>query len=382
MTNQYNMSSIDNKAAVPVFFRAIDRYVETNIVAATETKMRGKDRIMWGDRDKYPSYILGLYNDVATLGSIVNGAIDYVAGNEVRLASELFPEGRCNKKGELAVDIVRGAAMDSFLFGGFAFEVIRGRDGDPAEVYNMGIEDLRTNDDLSVFWWSDKWDKGPRSGDIEELPAYMPDLDWARLDDAARERHARSVLYVKNTLKQVYPMPPFAQAVKACETERSIDEYHLNAIKNGFAASAFIQLCNGVPVPEVQDEVERDFIEKFTGGENAGRVILSFSPDRQHSAIIQELKADDFGSHYDALAKRCRQQIFTSFRANPNLFGIPTENLGFSSEEYAAAFDLFNRTQIQPVQSRIADAFDRICGAPGVLTIEPFTLDGVTQNVQ
>lgn len=382
MTNQYNMSSIDNNAAVPVFFRAIDRYVETNIVAATETKMRGKDRIMWGDRDKYPSYILGLYNDVATLGSIVNGAIDYVAGNEVRLVSPLFPEGRCNKKGELAVDIVRGAAMDAFLFGGFAFEVIRGRDGKPAEVYNMGIEDLRTNDDLSVFWWSDKWDKGPRSGDIEELPAYMPDLDWARLDDAARERHARSVLYVKNTLKQVYPMPPFAQAVKACETERSIDEYHLNAIKNGFAASAFIQLCNGVPVPEVQDEVERDFIEKFTGGENAGRVILSFSPDRQHSAIIQELKADDFGSHYDALAKRCRQQIFTSFRANPNLFGIPTESLGFSAEEYQQAFDLFNRTQIQPVQSRIADAFDRVCGEQGVLTITPFTLDGVGQTVQ
>lgn len=376
------MNNTDNNAAVPVFFRAIDRYVETNIVAATETKMRGKDRIMWGDRDKYPSYILGLYNDVATLGSIVNGAIDYVAGNEVRLVSPLFPEGRCNKKGELAVDIVRGAAMDAFLFGGFAFEVIRGRDGNPAEVYNMGIEDLRTNDDLSVFWWSDKWDKGPRSGDIEELPAYMPDLDWARLDDAARERHARSVLYVKNTLKQVYPMPPFAQAVKACETERSIDEYHLNAIKNGFAASAFIQLCNGVPVPEVQDEVERDFIEKFTGGENAGRVILSFSPDRQHSAIIQELKADDFGSHYDALAKRCRQQIFTSFRANPNLFGIPTESLGFSAEEYQQAFDLFNRTQIQPVQARIADAFDRVCGAPGVLTITPFTLDGVGQTVQ
>ncbi len=377
MTNQYNMSSIDNNAAVPVFFRAIDRYVETNIVAATETKMRGKDRIVWGDRDKYPSYILGLYNDVATLGSIVNGAIDYVAGNEVRLASPLFPEGRCNKKGELAVDIVRGAAMDSFLFGGFAFEVIRGRDGKPAEVYNMGIEDLRTNDDLSVFWWSDKWDKGPRAGDIEELPAYMPDLDWERLDGPARERHARSVLYVKNTLKQVYPMPPFAQAVKACETERSIDEYHLNAIKNGFAASAFIQLCNGVPVPEVQDEVERDFIEKFTGGENAGRVILSFSPDRQHSAIIQELKADDFGSHYDALAKLCRQPIFTPYRSNPNLYGIPTENLGFSAEEYQQAFDLFNRTQIQPVQSRIADAFDRVCGAPGVLTITPFSLDGV-----
>ena len=170
--------------------------------------------------------------------------------------------------------------------------------------------------------------------------------------------------------------------MKACETERSIDEYHLNAIKNGFSASIFLQLCNGVPVTDEQRaEIEREFIEKFTGGENAGRVMLSFSPDRQHSAIVQELHTEDFGARYDALATRCRQQIFTSFRANGNLFGIPTAS-GFNSEEYAEAFKLFNRTQIVPVQKRIADAFDRVCGEQGVLTITPFTLDGVGQTVQ
>ena len=376
------MSNTDNKIReqAPVFFRAIDRYVETNIVPATEAKTRG-DRIQWGPGDKYPDYILGLYRDVATLGSIVNGAVDYVAGNAVTLLSELFPNGKCNKTGELAVDIVRGAALDWFIFGGFALEVIRGRDGRPAEIYNLGIEDIRTNEDVNVFWWNDSWGKGGRK--VREYPAFMPDLDWAAMDEGARNAHASSILYVKNTRKQVYPAPLFAQAVKACETERSIDEYHLNSIKNGFAASAFIQLCNGVPTSDdVKEEIERDFTEKFTGGENAGRVILSFSPDRQHSAVIQELKTEDFGSRYDALAKRCRQQIFTSFRANGNLFGIPTESNGFNAEEYQQAFDLFNRTQIQPVQARIADAFDRICGAQGVLTIEPFTLEGATNIVE
>ena len=371
------MSNIDNKTteATPVFFRAIDRYVETNIVPATETKLRGKDRIMWGEQDKYPAYIMDLYRDVATLGSIVNGCVDYTAGNEVTLVSPLFPEGKCNRKGELAVDVLRGCALDFFLFGGFALEVIRGRDGNPVEIYNLDMEDVRTNEDVSVFWWSDKWDKGARQGDITEFPAFMPNLDWARLTDEERDRHAASVLYVKNTRKQVYPMPPFAQAVKACETERSIDVFHLNSIKNGFAASVFIELCNGAPTSdEVKDEVERNFNEKFAGENNAGRMILGFSPDRQHSAVIHELKTDDFGNRYDALAARCRQQIFTSFRANENLFGIPTAQ-GFNSEEYAEAFKLFNRTQILPAQKRIADAFDRICGQQGVLTITPFSLE-------
>lgn len=377
------MSNTNDSISAPVFFRAIDRYVETNIVPATETKERGKGRITWGANNKYPSYILDLYRDVATLGSIVNGAVDYVAGNGVQLLSPLFPDGKVNTKGELAVDIVRGCALDYFLFGGFALEVIRGRDGRPSEIYNSDIEDLRTNEDVSVFWWSDKWDKGARQSEIEEIPAFLPGLDWARLTPEERDRAAKSIVYVKNSRKQVYPMPPFAQAVKACETERSIDVFHLNSIKNGFSASAFVQLCNGVPtLDEVKEQVEKDFMDKFGGETNAGRVVMSFAPDRQHAAIITELKTDDFGQRYDALAKRCRQQIFTSFRANPNLFGIPTESNGFNAEEYKQAFDLFNRTQIMPAQQRIADAFDRICGAQRVLTIIPFSLDGGTANVQ
>jgi len=362
------------RSAVPVLLRAVDKYVETNIVPATETKQRGKDIVMWGPGNKYPDYILGLYRDVATLGSIVNGSVDYVAGNAVTLVSALFPEGRCNKKGDMAVDIVRGMALDWFIYGGFALEVIRGRDGRPAEIYNLDVEDIRTNEDVSVFWWSDKWGKGGRPE--KEYPSFMPDIaeKWATLTPEEQDRHAASVIYVKNTRKQVYPMPLFAQAVKACETERCIDEYHLNGINNEFAASAFIQLCNGVPADDLKAEVEKDFTEKFSGKDNAGRVILSFAPDRQHSALIQELHTEDFGARYDALAKRSRQQIFTSFRANPNLFGIPTENLGFSSEEYRSAFDLYNRTQIAPVQDRIIAAFERVCGQTGVLTIQPFAL--------
>jgi hypothetical protein len=69
------------------------------------------------------------------------------------------------------------------------------------------------------------------------------------------------------------------------------------------------------------------------------------------------------------------QRIFTGFRANPNLFGIPTENLGFSSEEYESAFRLFNRTHVRPIQKKIADAYDKIYGQKGVLTIVPFSMD-------
>ena len=370
-----NIANNEIRLSAPVMLRAIDKYIESNIVAPTELKVRGGDRIQWGDDNGYPDYLLKLYKDVATLGSIVNGCVDYVAGNEVTFVSELFPEGKCNRLGELAVDIVRGAALDWYIFGGFAFEIIRGADGNPVEIYNMGIEKLRTNEECNVFYWSDSWSKGGR--DKKTYPSFLPDLDWVSLKDEERDRHASSIVYVKNTRKQVYPMPLYAQAVKDCEIERGIEEYHLNSLENAFAASAFIQLCNGVPPSdEIKQQVVDELVEMHAGKDNAGRIMVSFSPDRLHAAIVQELHTEDFGSRYEALAKRSRQQIFTSFRANPNLFGIPTDSLGFSSEEYESAFNLFNRTQIVPVQGRIIDAFERICGVPGVLTIRPFNLAG------
>jgi hypothetical protein len=92
---------------------------------------------------------------------------------------------------------------------------------------------------------------------------------------------------------------------------------------------------------------------------------------------------EDFGEKYQSLAKHSRQQIFTAFRANPNLFGIPTESLGFSQEEYESAFRLYNRTQIRPVQRLIADTYDKIYQKKGVLTITPFSIaeDSATDTI-
>jgi hypothetical protein len=55
-------------------------------------------------------------------------------------------------------------------------------------------------------------------------------------------------------------------------------------------------------------------------------------------------------------------------------------NTGFSTEEFEQSFKLYNRTQIKPVQRLICDAYDKIYGQKGVLTIKPFSLDGNTED--
>ena len=98
------------------------------------------------------------------------------------------------------------------------------------------------------------------------------------------------------------------------------------------------------------------------------------NPDGSINTDIVEPKVEDFGERYKALAEHSRQQVFTAFRAVPNLFGLPTST-GFNTEEYESAYRLYNRTMVRPVQRLIADAYERITGVPGALTIIPFSIE-------
>lgn len=364
------------KQRANVVFAATDRYIEENIVSPKETKTPTRNWVEWGTKNAYPDYLLDLYNNVPTLRSIVNGNIDYVAGDDVTiLPLASHEDGVVNSKGTTIREQVRDIAKDFEIYGGFALQVIRSITGEICDIYHVDMRYLRTNPDCNVFYYSERWQEFGRKNVIV-YPAFMPNLDWGKLTDEERKRNASSILFVKNVNTQTYPSPLYSASVKACEIERMIDKFHINAIANQFCSSAIINFNNGIPEDEQKEEIEEAFNEKFCGAENSGRVMFSWNKNRESQTTIQEFKIEDFGERYKALSDHSRQQIFTAFRANPNLFGIPTENLGFNSEEYESAFKLYNRTQIRPVQRTICDAYDKIYGAKGVLTIKPFSIDG------
>lgn len=363
-------------------FAAIDSYLETNIVSPVEKVLAGRDMVEWGTRNAYPDYLLDLYNNVPTLRSIINGNIDYVAGDDVTIMplQEEFTNQEMNMRGDTIREQVKDIAKDFEIYGGFALQVIRNLAGEVAEVYYIDMRYLRTNKEGDVFYYSEKWGKSSRT-DMVVYPAFLPNLEWEKLSDEERNRHASSILFVKNVHTQVYPAPLYAASVKACEIERLIDEFHLSDINNHFVSSAIINFNNGDPGQEIKSEIEKDFNEKFCGASNGGRVAFSWNPNKESATDIVEFKMEDFGERYKALSQHSRTQIFTSFRAIPLLFGLTSEaNTGFSTEEFEQSFKLYNRTQIQPIQRMICDAYDKIYGQRGVLTIRPFSLGGDTED--
>ena len=364
-----------------VSFAAIDQYVETSIVLPTE-KVTNRDFVEWGKGNNYPGYLLDLYNNVTTLRSIINGNIDFVTGDDVTILplGDRFAEGIMNTRGDLITDIVRDLAKDYNLYGGFALQIIRDHNGDVAEIYYIDMRFIRSNKENDVFYYNEHWEKGGRK-DVIIYPKFLRNLDWASLTDEERDRHASSILFVKNVHTQVYPAPMYAASVLSCEIEKAISQYHWNSLNNNFCPDIIINFNNGDPGDEIKEEIVSDLEEKFSGYQNGKRFMVSFNKDRMSAVTIDAIKTDDFSERYKALEESCRRQIFAAFRAQPLLFGLNSDvSTGFSTDEFEQTFKLYNRTQIRPVQRLIADAFDRIYGSKGVLTIKPFSLESDTEQ--
>lgn len=357
------MNNTTDKKRMNVAFAATNPYIQKNIVESTERLLRGREFVEWGDQNRYPEYLYQLYKSIPTLKTVINGSVDYVCGNAVNVAA--YPQHEAmNTDRQTADELVHDLAFSHYLYGGFAIQVIRSLTGEIAELYAMDLRYLRSTKDNEVFFYSEDWAKGSAVKTIV-YPKFMPDA----------HNVSASVLYVKNTSLQTYPDPIYSASVKACEIERSIDDYHLNALRNGFAGGTIINFGDSAPADDIQEEIEKHVNEKFSGPGNAGRIMLTWSDGKERGITVDHLDVTDFADKYDVAETRSRQQIFTAFRAHPNLFGIPTENLGFSSEEYDSTFKLYNRTQIKPVQKKICEAVGKVFGNPEYLTITPFTLD-------
>lgn len=353
---------MDNKNRLQVAFAATNQYVQKAIPENKSVEIRGKDFFAWGNDNKYPEFLYMLFNESATLQSIINGIVDYVMGNEIK--------GFKPNPNEEIEDVMSKLISDYLIYGVAYVNVIKSMGGGIAEIYWLDSRKTRSNEDNTVFFFSDDWSKSYGRVKTVVLPKYVEGGS-----------DSSSVIMIKNpTSRQTYPCPLWNGAIKAATIECEIGKYHLSEIVNNFAASAIINFNNGVPEDSQKDEIEQAINEKFTGSENAGRFLLSFNDNKDNQTTIARLSTDNYADRYNSLEKSVRQQLFTSFRANPNLFGIPTENLGFSQEEYEGAFKLFNRTMVRPIQKMFVRVFDKL----GLkMVIEPFTLeDNKEENVE
>ena len=357
------MTNNNEKIKTPVKCLAIDQLVTSNIIEPKEVFIKDKSFVAWGEVNNYPDYIEDLYQNVSTLHSIIDGTTDYVCGEGIKnnLPSTF---NFINRKGHSIEDIISFIAKDLVKYNGFALNILRSKNGNISEIHYLDFKRIRSNKEGTKFYYSTEWNKSFGRSKYIEYNSF--------LSEEGKDEFS-TIFYYKNDVNRIYPTPMYAAAVIACEIEKKMNEYHLNNIANSFSSNYIINFNNGKPSDEIQEEIEEEVNDKFCGVENAGRAMLSFNEGKDNETTITKIDVDSFADKYKTLAERTQQEIFTSFRATPNLFGIPTKTTGVSEQEYSEAYKLFNKTVVKPMQNKIKRAFNKIFNGD-VIDIIPFSV--------
>lgn len=323
-----------------------------------ETKLTGKKYMGYGEDNRYPEYLFNLYQNSTILQSIINGIIDYVAGQGV---VGTFLTDKVNRDGETWEDIFHNVLLDYLVTGGFSLNVLRDVEGRISEVYWVNVSHIRLSADGKTAYYSENingWGDKP-----EEIPVFD-----------GKPSQKSSIFYYKGSSRGLYPVPRWCGAIKAVETSCEISNYHLNSILNNFSPSALISFNNGVPDKATQEAIENKINKKFVGTDNVNRFILSFSENGENATTIQRLDSDRADEKFHTLKESITEEIFIAFRATPALFGMNPENTGFSKTEFLESFQLFNKTMIEPIQNTMVRVFDKIFGGENTISFNKFVV--------
>lgn len=311
------------------------------IVPDVVDKKTSKKYINWGEDNKLPNYLWDNYLSCSNLQAIVNTVVDFVIGEGV---DTVFSQ-------ESFADNIQKLVTDYILFGGFAVEGLRNRNGDIAQLNYINVMNVRVDEELTTAFLSNNW--GSWSGkDIIELPLYKED-----------EKQPHFIYYFRgNITRNINPIPMYIASLKSIEILNNVKNFHLNNLTNGFTASTIINLNDGTIKTRELAEIKKQLEEKFTGSSNAGKFILMNGGDKEHEATVVRLDADNFGDLYKALTESSENDLYVAFRINPMLVGVNVQT-GFSKEEFENAFALYNSTMITPIKNIFIKQFEKL-GVP------------------
>lgn len=342
---------------------------QVRVVPTFQEKNTYKPYLNYGVDNRFPNYLWNLYLRSAVLQSIIEGTADYSTGNGI-IFNELNEEIRrlkdkANNDGETLEDIIKKATVDYLIFGGFSLQIINNRIGGISEIYWLDFQNVRLNKEGDKAFYSDDWIK--HSNDFATYDVFNPNKP---------NTSSSSVFYFKGHISRgVYPIPRYNGALAAIETSTEISKFHLNSILNNFSGNFIINFNNGQPSNDVQEEIERQIKNKFTGADNAGKFLLSFNDSKDNGVTVERITDDEFDEKYSSLRQDTFKEIFIAFRAIPQIFGYSLEGTGFNKQEFDEAFSLYNKTVVKPIQKDMTSCFNKIFDTEESIKFIPFNIE-------
>lgn len=317
----------------------------------------GKNWVLNGKNNSYWQYVIDRYNGSPTNAAIINSMVARIYGKGLTaLDAQRKPEDYANLISIFPKKELRKVITDFKLQGNAAIQVIKSRTGDRVvKCYHMPVETLAA-------------EKVNQDGDVE---AYYYSQDWKdthknqpeRIEAFGFGKAKKQILYIKpyKAGQYYYATPDYQAALQYAELEEEISNFSINHIQNGLSLGQVINFNNGVPTPEVQEQIEKQ-INRDLKGSGGRRYIIAFNENKDTATTIENIQKDNASDEWHFWVDEARQQLITGHRVvSPMLYGIKDNTgLGNNADEMDTANRLMEDTVIRPMQEIILDAIDEI----------------------
>tara|TARA_R100001132_G_C3267041_1_gene89667 strand:- start:2 stop:1849 length:1848 start_codon:yes stop_codon:yes gene_type:complete len=336
------------------------------------TEVRGKDWIDYGTEEwanLYPQFLIDLYYNSSTQAAIINSTAELIAGEGLVIEDEeerdlemvvklkkFFNSANGN---ETLDEVIKKISFDFKLQGAFALNIIWSQDRTQiSEIHHIAVEKIRCEKPnalgkVEAYYVSSDW-SNIRENEPYRVPAFNTN------DRTSPNQILYTGLYSPNM--NAYHTPDYVAANNWALVDQRVAEYHLNNISNGFSGSFLISFANGVPTLEERRQIEQSLAAKFTGADNAGKFILTFSDDKTRTPEITPISPSDLDKQYLSLQELLVQNILTGHRiTSKTLMGIDAAS-GFSSnaDELNAASNYYLNSVCKPYQAQIIKTLRKI----------------------
>lgn len=343
--------------------------------------VNGKDYVMYGENNRYPDYLLEMYQRSAKHNAIVNGKVNYITGkgftyDATKVQGEQLAElnklmDNPNPYDDLN-DILYKTALDFEIFNGFALEIVWNLQGRISQIAHKNFGNIRRSAEGDKFWYADEWKE---FGEPEGLCTYEPFNPEKRLGKQLYYycSYAPSVRY--------YPIPEYLGALAYIETDARIANYHVNNLRNGFLGGFLFNFNNGVPSDEEQREIKKQLLRQMKG-DDGERIVVNFNDTQDTGLKIEPLNANDLDKQFNILNETIQTEIFVAHRVtSPMLFGIRVSGQLGGRGELVEAYELFKAVYVNDRVQKLERVFNYLFSFNGLAVLEIEPTEPITERL-
>ena len=339
-----------NKPKIPsnrngIYLTNLEKQIEGSAMA----RINAMGWVDWGRGNNYPNLLLDLYNQSPTHRACINFGVQSILGNGVDLdAMQVDGTQVVPNYAQSWDDLIKNIATDYMLYGSYAIQIIKNKDGKTFSFWHMPLDKVRWSEydedgQITQYWISNDWTA------TGKFPPFA--IEAFDMRDESFVKQGRPYLYVYRQYSPAmtyYTQPHYQAGIKSIQSEIEYVNFDLKTTVNNFVPSGMLVL-NEVETDEQRQAVINNVTKLFQGSDNANSLMIAFRSniEEQKPEFIPFTSNSGNINLYASANERTVNRILAAHQIpNASLVGMPDiVGSGFASEadKLETAYQLYNK---------------------------------------